>query len=184
MDAVILVLIAAFFGYIYYRVKYGLEYKTDWSVIPQFLIHRDPDTGSFAANYLLDGFVSTIKLSIWAALFASLVGLLMGVFRTSKILLLRMIGRTYVELIRNVPPLVLIFIFYYFFVDQIMPLLGVDEFIQNQSETGKNIISFLFAEEELFTQFISGVVTVAFFEGAYFTEIIRSGIDSIERGQL
>jgi polar amino acid transport system permease protein len=182
-DAVILVLIAAFFGYIYYRVRYGLEYKTDWSVIPQFLIHRDPDTGSWAANFLLDGFVSTIKLSIWAALFASIIGLLMGVFRTSKILLLRMIGRTYVELIRNVPPLVLIFIFYYFFVDQIMPLLGVDEFIQNRSETGKGIISFLFAEEELFSQFISGVVTVAFFEGAYFTEIIRSGIDSIERGQ-
>jgi len=112
MDAVILVLIAAFFGYIYYRVKYGLEYKTDWSIIPQFLIHRDPDTGAWAANYLLDGFVSTIKLSIWAALFASVIGLLMGVFRTSKILLLRMIGRTYVELIRNVPPLVLIFLFY------------------------------------------------------------------------
>ena len=183
LDAVILVLIAAFFGYIYYRVKYGLEYKTDWSVIPQFLIHRDPDTGSWAANYLLDGFISTIKLSIWAALFASVIGLLMGVFRTSKILLLRMIGRTYVELIRNVPPLVLIFIFYYFFVDQIMPLLGIDEFLESRSETGKNIISFLFADEALFSQFISGVVTVAFFEGAYFTEIIRSGIDSIERGQ-
>jgi len=183
MDAFILVLIAAFFGYVYYRVKYGLEYKTDWSVIPQFLIHRDPETGSWAANYLLDGFVSTIKLSIWATLFGSVIGLTMGVFRTSKTLLLRMIGRTYVELIRNVPPLVLIFIFYYFFVDQIMPLFGVEEFIQNRSETGKAIISFLFADEALFSQFISGVVTVAFFEGAYFTEIIRSGIESIERGQ-
>jgi polar amino acid transport system permease protein len=44
-------------------------------------------------------------------------------------------------------------------------------------------MAFFFAEEALFVQFFSGVVTVAFFEGAYITEIIRSGIESIERGQ-
>ena len=35
----------------------------------------------------------------------------------------------------------------------------------------------------LLTQFVSGVITLAFFEGAYFAEILRAGIESIERGQ-
>jgi len=94
-----------------------------------------------------------------------------------------MIARTYVELIRNLPPLVLIFIFYFFVVDQLMLLIGAEEFIRSQSEKTLAIIAIFFAEQSLFVQFISGVVTVAFFEGAYITEIIRAGIESIERGQ-
>jgi polar amino acid transport system permease protein len=35
----------------------------------------------------------------------------------------------------------------------------------------------------LFTQFLAGVLTIGMFEGAYITEIVRSGIESVERGQ-
>ena len=87
------------------------------------------------------------------------------------------------ELIRDLPVLVLIFIFYFFVVDQIMPLLGVEEFIRSRSEGAQAILAIFFAEESLFVQSISGVITVAFFEGAYITEVIRAGIESIERGQ-
>lgn len=183
LDAVILVLILALIAYIYYRVKYGLEYNTDWSVIPQFLFQKNAETGSWSANFLVEGFINTLKLSFWAVIFATIAGIVMGVFRTSKSLLLRMIGRTYVELIRNVPPIVLIYLFYFFFADQLMMLFGVEDFIRGLSDTNKGIMAFLFADEALFTQFLSGIITVAFFEGAYITEIIRSGIDSIERGQ-
>ena len=183
LDIVILALCIAFGVFIYYRIKYGLKYNTDWSVIPQFLFHRNPETGNLAPNYLIDGFVSTLKLSFWAVIIATVAGTIMGIFRTSKSLFLRMVGRTYVELIRNIPPLVLIFLFYFFFVDQIMPLLGVEDFVRSRSDNGKAILAFFFEREALFIQFISGVVTVAFFEGAYITEIIRAGIESIERGQ-
>jgi polar amino acid transport system permease protein len=183
LDAVILVLIIALFAYIYYRVKYGLQYNTDWSIIPQFLFYRDTETGAISASFLVDGFINTLKLSFWAIIFGTMAGIIMGVFRTSKSLLLRMIGRTYVELIRNVPPIVLIYLFYFFFADQLMRLFGVEEFIRGLSDSNKSIMTFLFADEALFTQFLSGIITVAFFEGAYITEIIRSGIDSIERGQ-
>jgi len=124
-----------------------------------------------------------LKLSIWAVILATIAGIITGLFRTSMNLFLRMVGRTYVELIRNIPPLVLIFIFYFFVVDQIMPLLGVEEFVRSRSDGAKKILSIFFADESLFIQFISGVVTIAFFEGAYITEIIRAGIESIERGQ-
>ncbi len=169
--------------YIYYRINYRLEYKGDWSAIPQYLIHHDPETGRLAPNFLMDGLIVTLKLSIWAAILATILGIVFGLCRTSKNLFLRMLGRTYVEIVRNLPPLVLIFIFYFFVVDQIMPLLGVEDFIRSRTEGSKAILAVFFARESLFVQFISGVITIAFFEGAYITEIIRSGIESVERGQ-
>ena len=183
IDAVIIVLVLAAGVYVYWRIAYGLEYRGDWSVIPRFLVRRDAETGKPVANFLLIGLVTTLKLSIWASLLALITGLVMGLFRTSKNLFLQLVGRTYVELIRNLPPLVLIYIFYFFVVDQIMPLLGLEAFIRSRPENVKAILAFLFAQESLFVQFISGVFTIAFFEGAYITEIVRSGIESIERGQ-
>jgi len=183
IDVIIIVLCIALGVYVYWRIAYGLEYRGDWSVMPRFLVRRDAETGRPVANFLLIGLITTLKLSIWAALLATIAGFVMGLFRTSKNLFLRMAGRTYVELIRNLPPLVLIYIFYFFVVDQIMPLLGVETFIRSRPENVKVILAFFFAQESLFVQFISGVVTIAFFEGAYITEIVRSGIESIERGQ-
>jgi polar amino acid transport system permease protein len=184
IDIVIILVCIAVGCYIYYRIRYGLEYNSNWSIIPQYFLHRNPDTGKLVPNYLLQGLITTIKLSIWATLLGTIIGLINGVFRTSKILFLRLIGRAYVELIRNLPPLVLIFIFYFFVLDQLMPLVGVEDLIRSRSLTSKQILSILFASETLFVQFISGVITIAFFEGAYITEIIRAGIESIERGQI
>jgi polar amino acid transport system permease protein len=183
IDIIIIILCIALGLYVYWRIAYGLEYKGDWSVIPRFLVRWDAEAGRPVANFLLIGLITTLKLSIWAALLATISGFIMGLFRTSKNLFLRMVGRTYVELIRNLPPLVLIYIFYFFVVDQIMPLLGLETFIRSQPENVKAILAVFFAKESLFVQFISGVFTIAFFEGAYITEIVRSGIESIERGQ-
>jgi polar amino acid transport system permease protein len=183
IDAVIIVLVIAAGIYVYWRIAYGLEYRGDWSVIPRFLVRRDAETGRPVANFLLIGLITTLKLSIWASLLAMIAGFIMGLFRTSKNLFLQLVGRTYVELIRNLPPLVLIYIFYFFVVDQIMPLLGVETFIRTRPENVKAVLAILFAQESLFVQFISGVFTIAFFEGAYITEIVRAGIESVERGQ-
>ena len=81
LDAVILFFCIALGVYVVYRIKYGLEYNTNWSVIPQFLFHRDSETGNIVPNFLIAGFISTIKLSIWAVIFATIGGIIMGIFR-------------------------------------------------------------------------------------------------------
>lgn len=183
LDVLVLFLCIALGIYIYYRIKYGLQYKGNWAVIPQFLITQDSATGRWTPNYLLEGLITTFKLSVWAILLAILFGVVVGLFRTGSNLFLRMVGRTYVELIRNLPPLVLIYIFYFFVVDQIMQMMGGELLARSMSDSTTAIIAILFAPKSLLTQFISGVITVAFFQGAYITEIIRAGIESIERGQ-
>ncbi len=64
-----------------------------------------------------------------------------------------------------------------------MPLLGIEDFIRSRTGNSKEILEFLFVPTSLFTQFISGILTIAIFEGAFITEIVRAGIESIERGQ-
>ncbi len=184
LDAVILLIVAAILGYISYRITVGLHYNWNWGAIPQYLFRRDAETGKWTANLLMQGLFTTIRLSIWATLLATILGTVAGFFRISKSLFKRLLGRTFVELIRNTPPLVLIFIFYFFVSDQIMPILGVDEFARNASARTQSILTFLFAPPRFLTAFISATVTVAIFEAAYITEIIRAGIQSIEKGQF
>jgi len=183
LDVLLIAVLAGIAVYIGYRIKVGLNYKWHWAAMPQYLVFRNQDTGRWAVNYILEGLFTTLRLSVWATLLATLIGVVLGVFRTTKSLFLRMIGRTYVEIVRNLPPLVLVFIFYFFVADQIMPLLGLEPFVRSRSPQTQAVLGVLFAPVSRFTQFISAVVTIAAFEGAYITEIIRAGIESVERGQ-
>lgn len=184
LDAIVALLICTVVGYIFYRITIGLHYKWNWSAIPQYLFRLDRTTGQWTANLLMQGLLTTIRLSIWATLIATVIGTIAGFFRISTSLFKRMLGRTFVEIIRNTPPLVLIFIFYFFVSDQIMPVLGVDDFARNASKATQDVLTFLFAPPRFLSAFISATVTVAFFEAAYITEIIRAGIQSIEKGQF
>ena len=95
----------------------------------------------------------------------------------------RLVGRTYVELIRNVPPLVLIFIFYFFVSDQILPALGVDYFVRNLSAESTSWLTMVTTTPAMFIPFLSGVITIGIFQSAYITEIVRAGIEAIDKGQ-
>ena len=183
LDIVVTATFLLFFGYVIYRVSVDLNYRWDWGVIPNYLLRWDEEKGRFVSNILLDGFFTTIRLSIWSILFATIIGVAMGILRTRKRLFFRLLGRSYVELIRNIPPLVLVFIFYFFVSDQLMMLFGVDEFIRSRTGMTREWLSVAVAPPELFTAFVSGVLTVALFQGAYIAEIVRAGIQSIDNEQ-
>ena len=183
LDIIVGLLILTAGGYILYRVTAGLHYKWDWAAIPQYVCRYDAETNGWVPNLIMQGLFTTIRLSVWGTIFASIIGTVMGLCRISRSLFNRLIGRTYVELIRNLPPLVLIFIFYYFFSGQIMTALGVDEFVQSRSEFTRALLEFAVASPSMFSAFLSALMTLAIFEGAYITEIVRAGIQSIEKGQ-
>jgi polar amino acid transport system permease protein len=180
---VIAVLILALVIYLSHKIRTGLNYKWNWQAIPQYFFRYDPERGKWVANLIMQGLFTTIRLSVWGTILATAFGTIVGFCRLSQGLFYRLMGRTYVELIRNLPPLVLIFIFYYFVSSQIMPILAIDDFILSQSEIVQRVCTIILAPSNFLSAFLSALVTLAVFEGAYIAEIIRAGIQSIDKGQ-
>lgn len=181
-DTVLLFLLCGLLAYLGYRVHLGLEYRWNWQVIPQYLIRHDESDG-WVANMLLLGLFTTIRLSFWSLLLALPIGLAAGLLRTSLHLFNRLVGSSYVTLLRNLPPLVLVFIFYFFISDQILPVLKIGERIDSGPEFVRQLSYLLLAGPDQLEAFIAAVMTLALFEGAYIGEIVRAGINSIESGQ-
>lgn len=183
LDALVLLALTAAAAFVCYRVREGLHYRWEWEAIPQYLFRRDPDNGAWLPNVLMQGFFTTIRLSVWATLLACLIGSAMGLMRLSTRRFRRWVACVYVELIRNTPPLVLVFLFYYFIGEQLLPTVGLEGFIRRQTPETQSLLADLLAPPGGITAFVSAVVTVAIFEGAYITEIVRAGVRSIEKVQ-
>ena len=114
---------------------------------------------------LLQGTWLTLKISFYAIIFGIILGLIGGICRISTNPALKWSAITYVELIRGSPLLVQIFIWYFVLATLINELL---------KKYGMLEIPALWY----------GVAALAAFTGAYVTEIVRAGIQSIHRGQI
>jgi polar amino acid transport system permease protein len=100
------------------------------------------------------GFLVTLKVSAVTLVFATLVGVFVGMARISRRILLSDLAFTYVEVIRNIPLLVIIMLIYYG-VGAIVPM----------------------------HRFLAAVVALTVFEASFIAEIVRGGIQSISKGQ-
>ena len=183
VDSIVLLGIIGFFGFVGYRVDTVLVYQWDWGFLPGYLFRWDEETQSLLPNLLVKGLLTTLRLAFWSVILATLIGFVIGMMRTSRRLFPRAFSRLYVELIRNVPPIVFIFVFYFFISSQIIPLLGLDTLDQRLGPTGQSVLEFLFGPVSLLSNTFSGIFCLALFEAAYITEIVRSGIQSISSGQ-
>ena len=183
VDYICFGLVGFVIAYAVYRVNDVLVYNWNWSRVFNFVIYHDEETASYVPNLLLEGIATTLRLAFWATIVAATIGLVMGYMRTSKNLAMRMISRCYVELVRNIPPVVFIFIFYFFLSGQLMPLIGIDDIDRNGAFVSSSLFYTLFGDPRLFSNFVAGALCLALFEGAYITEIVRAGIQSITKGQ-
>lgn len=183
LDLVFLIGIVAFFYYVAVQIETNLRYNWNWAIIPNYILRWDDETGSWVSNILLQGFLTTIRISIYGGILSLVLGTILGLARVSNNLAVRMLARTYVELLRNVPAIVIIFIFHFFLADQIMPILGVEDWARNIPREDLALYEFLFGNMRLFPSLLSGIIVIALFESAFVGEIVRSGIESIEKGQ-
>lgn len=183
MDILLILTALAGFGWLVFKVKVSLHYNWNWDIIPQYLLLRDPQSGSLVPGLIMQGLLVTIRVSLWASVLALVIGIIMGLFRVSSSRFRRFLGWIYVELIRNMPILVWVFIVYYFLSDQLFQFLDLESRIMQGSETTLAATSLLFGTPERLPSFLAGVVALALYEGAYITEIVRAGIQSVDKGQ-
>ena len=181
LDAVLIALILAAVVFIVHRVGVEMRYRWQWPVILQYLVRVDG--AHWALGTLMQGFLTTVKLSLWAMVLATLLGTLMGLFRVSHSLFYRLIAGSYVEMVRNLPPLVLVFIVYFFIGERIMTFFGAEHLVRSASPDAQQFLAFLFAPPARLSGFFAGLATLVLYEAAYITEIVRAGIQSIEKSQ-
>lgn len=105
---------------------------------------------------LLRGLWITIQVSALALLLALAIGVVVATLRVTPSRPLQLIGAAYVEFIRNVPLLVLIFFLFF-----ALPSVGIR-----------------------LDAFVAGVLGLGIYTGAFIAEVLRSGIAGIPRGQL
>ncbi|MCV2873066.1 amino acid ABC transporter permease [Defluviimonas sp. WL0050] len=184
LDWLILAVLAGFFAVIWFRISGTLNYKWQWERIPNYILRWDEEDGRWVTNLLLQGLITTIRISIYASVLALILGTILGIARCAQNLAVRMLARTYLEFLRNIPPVVVIFIFYFFLSEQIVAAFNIEGWargIAKQEDNG--VWEFFFGDMRRFPSMISGVMVLALFESAFVGEIVRAGIQSIPRGQ-
>jgi polar amino acid transport system permease protein len=183
LDYVLFAMVLAAVIFVVWRVNSVLVYDWNWPRVFNFVIRFDEETQTWVANLLLQGLATTIRLAFWGTILAAMIGLVMGYWRTCETLALRIISRTYVELIRNIPPLIFIFIFFFFIASQVFPAIGLNNIDTSSPWVDNAAFRIAFGDPRLFSNFLSGLICLALFEAAYITEIVRAGIQSIGKGQ-
>lgn len=183
-DYVLLAVLVAVAVLIWYRIEGTLNYTWRWHIIPNYILRFDEDEGRWVANLLLQGVITTLRISIYASVIALVLGVILGIARCSKNLAVRMLARTYLEVLRNIPPVVVIFIFFFFLSEQLVTAFGIEDWaraIARQDE--KEVWEFFFGDMRRFPSLVSGVIVLALFESAFVGEIVRAGIQSVDKGQ-
>lgn len=101
------------------------------------------------------GFIMTIIISLGSLIVSLFIGTITAVGQNSKFLPLSYLCKAYVQIIRGTPLLVQIYFFYY--------IIGTAWGIENR--------------------YVAGIIILSLFEGAYISEIIRGGLESIDNQQ-
>lgn len=114
------------------------------------------DTIRNAFPYLMAGLQVTLYIFVIAIILGFLIGLIVALLRLAPIKILNWIAKIFVDAIRGTPFIVQLFFIYF----------------------GLNSLGFFSLDNTT-----AGIVTVAINAGAYFSEIIRAGIQSIDKGQ-
>ena len=131
----------------------AMGYSWQWHRIPGYLFFYED--GQWWPAELIEGLLVTLKISALSLIATLLIGLSTALLRLSNSIVGRLLARSYVELIRNTPLLVQIYLLYFVFG----PVIGLD-------------------------RFATAILALAIFQGAYTAEIFRAGLNSISVGQF
>ncbi len=134
----------------------------DWSVFLQEL----PEGGVFYWEMLLSGLWWTLGVAACSWSIAMLCGSVIGTLRTTESRVLVFIGNAWVELFRNIPLLVQMFLWYFVVPEFIPPLKA-----------------WVVAADPSHAQFLSATLCLGLFTSARIAEQVRAGIQSLPRGQ-
>lgn len=178
LDGLLLALLAGAAAFALWHMQSHPQPQLQWRVLGQYLLRSDGSPG-----LLLQGLFTTIRLALWSILLALVLGVVAGLARTSQHLYPRLLAGTYVELCRNLPPLVLVFLCYYLLADQLTAILSLQEALRTAPEPVQVTAEILIGRLDQADAFVTACVTLGLYEGTYVAEIVRGAVQAVDRGQ-
>ncbi len=146
-----------------------------------YLLRMDAE-GNWHAGTLLQGLFMTLRLSLWCMVLAFISGFFVGIVSAHKKGLASLPGKLYVLVLRNMPPLILLFLVFFFASSILTERLTGLEYSLAKSPY-KAWFYVLIAPEGQLDRMTACVLTLGLYEGAYIAEIVRAGIESVPHGQ-
>lgn len=131
----------------------AMSYQWQWDRVPDFLLFYED--GEWFPAELIEGLLVTLQISGLSAIATFVIALITALLRLSDSVVGRSLAKGYIELIRNTPLLVQIYLLYFVFG----PYLGLE-------------------------RFSTAILALALFQGAYTAEILRSGLVNLPKGQF
>ena len=145
----------------------------DWKVF----LELAPSGGMTYLGWLISGTMWTMLVSIAAWVIAFTLGSMLGVARTTPVKWLRGPATAYVEVFRNIPLLVQMFL-WYFVMPELLPTAWGDWL----KGTYPNLISLPFAQFSLW-EYTAAVLCLGLYTASRVAEQVRAGIESLPKGQ-
>jgi len=139
-------------AYVAYAGAQSMGYAWQWYRVPQYF-YTVTDEG-FQIGEILIGLGKTITLSVTAFALAMILGLIIALLRLSNLVIGSKVAVGFLEIVRNVPLLVLLYLFYYV----LGPIFGYD-------------------------RYTASVLCLGVFHAALISEIFRAGINAVAKGQ-
>ena len=130
----------------------AMGYNWQWYRVPDYLYNLTED--GFQWGEIVFGLVTSIDLSVKAFILATIVGLFIALLRLSGLLIGSGVALVYLEFVRNIPLLVLLYLIYY-------------------------VMGPIFK----FDRYMAAIICLAVYHSATISEIFRAGINSVPKGQ-
>ncbi|HEX3058457.1 MAG TPA: amino acid ABC transporter permease [Usitatibacter sp.] len=138
-------------------------YKLDWSI----LLQQEPGGTGTYLNYLVVGLGWTLVTALAAWVMALIIGAVVGTLRTTTMPWVVRFGNGYVEVFRNIPLIVQMFLWFFVFPELLPTELG--DAIKQMPPP--------------WSSYIPAVLCLGFFTSVRVAEQVRAGINSLPRGQ-
>lgn len=182
-DAVLLLAAAGLAAAFCWRSMSVTQHDWNWSALWPYIVSRDA-SGELQAGMLLKGLFGTLRLGVWSLVVALVSGGIVGALSARQRGFAAWPATLYITVLRNTPPLVLLFLVYFFagsFFTE--PFLQLEDAVASAPSWVQSLSAALFAPAGQMDRMAAAVLTLGLYSGAYVAEIVRGALESVDKTQ-
>lgn len=180
-DGLTLLLLGAGGIWLFIAARSLPAYDWNWQACLRFLAVSAPG-GGWQPGLLLQGLFTTLRVGFWTFLLALAAGGALGLWAARRSLRATLACQLFVNLVRNTPPLVILFCVY-FLAGNILPAAQLEDAIRQLPPGLRAGLAWIIGPPGQLDRMLAAVLALGLYQGAYVAEIVRGSVESVPPGQ-